>query len=208
MNSVALTLRNDVIRFSKEVAVRGLVPNTQGNVSVRDPQTGLIAITPHDLPYDSMTPDDLSIVDVNGQQVAGPHGPSYETPVHCVVYRQRPDVFAIIHSEPIYVNTLGALGKPIEPVVASLLTNLGGRVPVMPFLLSGSEHFGNAMMKVLQQGAGVIWANHGLLTVGRTVEEAFRRTVICEHAAQIYYNALLYGEPTLVASDQIEKIVG
>ena len=208
MNSVALALRNDVIRFSKEAAVRGLVPNTQGNVSARDPQTGLIAITPHDLPYEGMTPDDLVIVDVNGRQVGGPHEPSYETPVHCVVYRQRPDVFAVIHTEPIYVNTLGALGKSIEPVVACLLTNLGGSVPVMPFVLSGSEHFGNEMMKVMQQGAGVIWANHGLLTVGRTVEEAFRRTVICEHTAHIYYNALLYGQPTLVASDQIEKIVG
>lgn len=208
MDRVALALRNDVIRFSKEAAVRGLVPNTQGNVSVRDPQTGLIAITPHDLSYEGMTPDDLSIVDVNGQQVTGPHETSYETPVHCVVYRHRPDVFAVIHTEPIYVNTLGALGKPIEPVVASLLTNLGGPVPVMPFLLSGSAHFGNEMMKVLQQGAGVIWANHGLLTVGRTVEEAFRRTVICEHAAQIYYNALLYGEPTLVAIEQIGKLVG
>lgn len=208
MDGVSLALRNDVIRFSKEAAVRGLVPNTQGNVSVRDPQTGLIAITPHDLSYEGMSPDDLSIVDVNGQQVAGPHEPSYETPVHCVVYQQRPDVFAIIHTEPIYVNTLGALGKPIEPVVACLLTNLGGPVPVMPFLLSGSEHFGNEMMKVLQGGAGIIWANHGLLTVGRTVEEAFRRTVICEHTAHIYYNALLYGQPTLVASDQIGKIVG
>ena len=208
MNRVALSLRSDVIKFSKEVATRGLVPNTQGNVSVRDRETGLIAITPHDLPYEGMSPDDLVIVDINGQKVAGPHEPSYETPVHCVVYRQRPDVFAIIHSEPIYVNTLGALGKPIQPVVACLLTNLGGPVPVMPFLLSGSEHFGKEMMNLLQQGAGVIWANHCLLTVGRTVEEAFRRTVICEHTAQIYYNALLYGEPTLVASDQIEKIVG
>lgn len=208
MQTVSLSLRAEVIKYAKEAAIRGLVPNTQGNVSVRDAQTGLIAITPHDLPYEGITPDDLVIVDVNGRKVAGKHDPSYETPVHCVVYRERADVFAAVHSEPLYVNILGALGKPIEPVVVSLLVNLGGSVPVMPFLLSGSEYFGKEMMKVLKNGAGVIWANHGLMTVGRTLEEAFRRTVICEHAAMIYHNALIHGQPTLVSSAQLERLVG
>lgn len=204
MEAVALSIRQSIIQFAKLAAEKGLAPNTQGNVSARDPQTGLIAITPHDYPYQQVTPDDLVIVDVHGRQVGGAHEPSYETPVHCVVYRTRPDVQAIVHTEPIYTNCFGVVGQPIEPVVASLLVNVGGGVPIMPFMPSGSEAFGMAMLQVMQGGCAVVWANHGLLTTGSTVEEAFRRTVIVEHNAQIYHLALLHSHPpTILTPDQL-----
>jgi L-fuculose-phosphate aldolase len=204
MEYVRKEIRSSVIRYSKLAAEYGLVPNTQGNVSARDPATGLIAITPHDLPYGAMSETDLVIVDDCGHKVAGLYDPSFETPVHCFVYRARPDVYALVHTEPIFVNALGALGKPIEPVVVSLLVNLGGAVPIMPFMPSGTEEFAQAMLDVLGDGYGVVWANHGLLTVGDTVEEAFRRTVIVEHAAQIYHLALLHGKPMLVSHAQLQ----
>ena len=201
---VSRAICNDVIVYARRAAEYGLVPNTQGNVSARDPATGLIAITPHDLPYGALSADDVVIVDENGNKVAGTHDPSFETPVHCAVYRARPDVMAMVHTEPTYVNCLGAVGKPIEPIVVSLLVNLGGAIPVMPFMPSGTEAFGRVMLEVMGDGAGVIWANHGLLTVGRSVEEAFRRTVIVEHAAQIYHLALLHGQPTLVTHELLQ----
>lgn len=201
---VSASICNDVIVFARRAAECGLVPNTQGNVSARDPSTGLIAITPHDLPYGALSAADVVIVDENGRKVAGSHDSSFETPVHCAVYRERPDVMAMVHTEPTYVNCLGAVGKPVEPVVVSLLVNLGGAIPVMPFMPSGTEAFGRAMLEIMGSGAGVIWANHGLLTVGRSVEEAFRRTVVVEHAAQIYHLALLHGEPALVTHELLQ----
>ena len=116
------------------------MPNTQGNISVRNPETGHILITPHDLPYGTMTPDDLVVVDPVGRQIGGHREPSFEMPVHCAVYRARPDVHAILHTEPVYVNVLGVLGKAVEPVIANLLVYMGGAIPVMPFMVSGSEH--------------------------------------------------------------------
>jgi L-ribulose-5-phosphate 4-epimerase len=204
VETVSLAIRLSVIEYARRAAELGLVPNTQGNVSARDPATNLIVITPHDLPYGTLTADDVVIVDVDGCKVAGAHDPSFETPVHCAVYRARPDVCAIVHTEPTYVNCLGAVGRAIEPVVVSLLVNLGGPIPVMPFMPSGTEAFGRTMLQVMQNGYGVVWANHGLLTVGRTVEEAFRRTVIVEHAAQIYHLALLHGQPTLVTHELLQ----
>ena len=201
---VSRAICNDVIVYARRAAEHGLVPNTQGNVSARDPSTGLIAITPHDLPYGALSADDVVIVDESGRKIAGTHDPSFETPVHCAVYRARPDVMAMVHTEPTYVNCLGAVGKPIEPVVVSLLVNLGGAIPVMPFMPSGTEAFGRTMLEIMGDGAGVIWANHGLLTVGRSVDEAFRRTVIVEHAAQIYHLALLHGQPTLVTHELLQ----
>ena len=208
MEAVSLAIRQSIVHYAKLAAALGLVPNTQGNVSGRDPATGLIAITPHDAPYATMTPDDLVIVDEAGRKVAGHHDTSYETPVHCVVYRERPDVQGIVHTEPIYVNSFGVLGKPIEPIITSLLVNLGGAVPVMPFMPSGSAAFGHKMLSVMNPGHAVIWANHGLLTTGRSVEEAFRRTVLVENAAQIYHLALLHGQPHILTLAQLQGAAG
>jgi len=204
VETVSYSIRESIIVYARRAADRGLVPNTQGNVSARDPETNLIAITPHDLPYGDLTADDVVIVDLDGRKVDGRHDPSFETPVHCAVYRARPDIHALVHTEPTYVNCLGAVGMAIEPVVVSLLVNLGGAVPVMPFMPSGTEAFGQAMLEVMGAGFGVVWANHGLLTAGRTVDEAFRRTVIAEHAAQIYHLALLHRQPTLVTHELLQ----
>ena len=204
MEPFSNAVRMEVLRYAQLAAEMGLVPNTQGNVSVRDRETNLVLITPHDLPYTVMTPDDLAVVDLAAHQVGGPHSPSFETAVHCAIYRERPDVQAIVHTEPIYTNTLGVLHMPIEPVVVALLTNLGGPVPVMPYMASGSDAFGRELRKGMGKGVGWVCAHHGRVTVGGTLSEAFRRTVIVEHAAQIQHLALLHGRPVVLTESHIE----
>jgi L-ribulose-5-phosphate 4-epimerase len=196
--------RIEMICYAQSAADYGLVPNTQGNISIRDPETDLILLTPHDLPYGTMTPDDLVVVNPAGEQLSGRREPSFEMPVHCAVYRARPDVYALLHTEPVYTNVLGVLGKPIKPVIANLLVYMGGPVPVMPFMVSGSDEFGQEMLKVMGDGYGVVWANHGLLTVGETMDEALRRSVVVEYAAHIYHEALMHGEPVLVTHEQLQ----
>jgi ribulose-5-phosphate 4-epimerase/fuculose-1-phosphate aldolase len=208
VNAGLAALRHEVVKYAQEVATHGLVANTQGNLSARDPETGLVAITPHDYPYEIMTPDDVVIVSPDGRKVEGRHAPSAETPVHCVVYRERPQVGGIVHTEPIYVNCFGAVGRPIKPVVVNLAVAVGGEVPVMPFAPSGSESFGYRMLEVMGNRNAVIWANHGLLTTGESLQSAFRCTVTVEVAAQIYYLALQLGQPSLVPLDVLQKISG
>ncbi|MBW7882403.1 MAG: class II aldolase/adducin family protein [Caldilineaceae bacterium] len=207
MERVAKAIKQDVIRFAKQAAAAGLMPNTQGNVSARDPQTGYIAITPHDYPYDVMTEDDIVIVDEHAHPVAGRLAPSGEASVHCAVYRARPDVHGIVHTEPIYTNCFGALGMAIEPVAVSLIVDLGGAVPVMPFMPSGSDEFGQRMLEVMGDKQGVVWGNHGLLTIGVTVEQAYRRTVIVESVAQIYHLCLTIGKPVVLKPEMLKAAI-
>lgn len=207
MESMLITLAAEVVEYAKKAAVLGFIPNTQGNFSARDPNSGLIAITPADYPYDIMTPEDIVIVDRDGQVVEGRHAPSAETQVHCVVYRERPHVNGVVHTEPIYVNCFGALGRPIEPVVVSLAVDVGGQVSVMPFAPSGSADFGYRMLEVMGDRPAIIWANHGLLTIGQTLDQAFRRTVIAETTAQVYYLTLQLGQPTVVSPESLEEVV-
>ncbi len=144
-----------------------------------------------------MTPEDLVSVDLQGQVQAGRHQPSYETPVHCAVYRARPEVRAVIHTEPPYVNCFGVVREEIPPILMDL-SFVGGSVPVGPCMRSGSDEFGQAMLEAMGARQAVIWPNHGLLAVGASPEEALKRTWQIENGAEVYFLARQVGEPQLV----------
>jgi ribulose-5-phosphate 4-epimerase/fuculose-1-phosphate aldolase len=200
-------LAEAIVDYAGRIARLELAPNTQGNLSARDPGSGLVAITPHDYAYEEMTPDDVVIVDLAGKTVAGWRETSHETPVHLTVYRERADVHAIVHAEPIYVNVFGVLGRPIPPVVVSQLLAVGGETPVMPFMPSGSEAFGVEMLRRMGDRNAVVWAQHGCLTIGPDLESAFRCTVALEGGAKIAYLASVLGTPNaLTMADLVSAV--
>jgi ribulose-5-phosphate 4-epimerase/fuculose-1-phosphate aldolase len=208
MSDELLELKRRLVTYAQRIDQLALAPNTQGNLSTRDPRSGLIAITPHDYPYPLMTADDVVVVDAEGRVVEGPREPSHETPVHCTVYQERCDVHAIVHAEPIYVNVFGVLGRSIPPVVVSLLLAIGGETPVMPFMPSGSETFARAMLRCLGDKKAVIWAQHGCLTIGATLEEAVRCVVALEGGAQIAYLADQLGTPAVLSMADLNGTAG
>lgn len=174
--------------------------NTQGNISVRVPATGLIAITPTGLEYDQMTAADLVVIDADGRRVEGDRQPSSETDVHLVVYRRRPDVNAVVHTEPVYSNVFGVLGRPIEAV---LVIYSRGPVPVIPFMPSNSTEFGEAMVEVLGDRNAVIWGNHGLMTVGADLASAFKCSLAVETAARVQHAAPCLGQPHVLNNAEL-----
>ncbi len=199
---------DELVRFAQRIAGLDLAPNTQGNLSVRDPESGVVIITPHDFAYDNITADDMVMLDLAGEIVGGSREPSHETPVHLTVYRERPGVHAIVHAEPIYINVFGVLGRPIPPVVVSQLLAVGGDAPVMPFMPSGSEAFGLEMLRVMGDRNAVVWAQHGCLTIGPDLEAALRVTVALEGGAKIAYLASVLGTPQALTMADLITAVG
>jgi ribulose-5-phosphate 4-epimerase/fuculose-1-phosphate aldolase len=208
MTDGARRLAEELVAYAKRIARLELAPNTQGNLSARDPASGLVVITPHDYAYEQMTADDVLILDLDGAQVAGWRESSHETPVHLTVYRERPDVQAVIHAEPIYVNVFGVLGRPIPPVVVSQLLAVGGDTPIMPFRPSGSEAFGLEMLQCMGDRNAVVWAQHGCLTIGPDLESAFRCAVALEGGAKIAYLASVLGTPNALTMSDLVTAVG
>ena len=190
-----LALKQELIAGAAQVAGIGLVPLTQGNLSLRDPDSGLVLITPHDFPYDELTSDDIVALSLDGQVIEGEREPSHEAPVHLAVYERRADARAIVHAEPVYTNLFGVLHKPIAPLHVSTLIDVGGEVPVMPFAPSGSRQFGYDMLEVMGDRNAVVWANHGMLAIGSSLQKAIHCTVMVEISAQLYHMALQHGEP-------------
>ena len=201
-------LKRELVDGAALVASIGLVPLTQGNLSLRDPGSGQVLMTPHDFPYDQLTTDDVLVLDLAGAVIEGEREPSHESQVHLAVYERRPDAFGIVHAEPIYTNLFGVLHKPIAPLHVGALIDVGGDVPVMPFAPSGSRQFGYDMLEVMGDRNAVVWANHGMLALGDSLAKAIHCTVMVEISAQLYHMALQHGEPHQIPERYHGMLVG
>jgi L-ribulose-5-phosphate 4-epimerase len=198
---------SDVVRVAKSAAASDLLAATQGNFSARDPRTGLVAITPHDLPYDSLKTSDLVLLDVAGERLAGEREPSYDWRVHCTVYRERPRVRAMIHTEPPYVNAFGALGRDIEAVTTTGLKSGGGAsVPIMPFRSVRDERFAHEMLELMGDRYAIVWGNHGLLVIAETIDQALHRTLGVEFNARVLHLSLALGQPRVLGLEDAKAL--
>ncbi len=203
-----LSLKQELVDGAALVASIGLVPLTQGNLSLRDPDSGHILMTPHDFSYEQMTTDDVLALDLAGNVIEGNREPSHESQVHLAVYERRADAMGIVHAEPIYTNLFGVLHKSIAPLHVGTLIDVRGDVPVMPFAPSGSRQFGYDMLEVMGDRNAVVWANHGMLALGDSLQKAIHCTVMVEISAQLYHMALQHGEPHQIPQQYYDRLVG
>lgn len=203
-------LREEILYYCLESVKVGLNFNTQGNISVRLPEHDAIVITPSDVRYDALRPEDMIVVGYDGTVLEGSHLdpallPSTELPVHLAHYRARPDAMAIVHTESTFVNVLGALGQRIDPVLLNMVLYAKGPVPVMPFEFSTNAEFGERSAATMGVDVNaVVWANHGLLAVGTSLKLAFKVAVAVEENAEVLYHAQRAGTPNVLVYDRID----
>jgi L-ribulose-5-phosphate 4-epimerase len=197
-------LRADVVDVLRRLEAGGLVTGTSGNVSARDPETGLIAVSPTSTPYDRIGPEDVSVVDPDGELLEGA-APSVELPMHLAIQSGRPEAAAVVHTHSPYATALGLVLDEIPVVVAEQAATVGGPVPVVPYAPTGERAMGEAVL-----AAGDAWAaivrNHGPVCLGRSLGEALRCAFAVEEAAQVYALARQLGEPVLLPEDELVRL--
>ncbi len=188
-------LRAEVARYARKMAASGLVQATQGNLSARDPKTGQVCITPSGADYDTLTAEDIVVVDAEGAVVEGRWKPSLETPVHCYLLRHRPDIHCVMHTHSPYATAFGVVYQPIPMVLNESAACLGGPVSIAPYHESGSVEFAALVAEHLGQGTAVIWGNHGALAVGPTLPLTYSIAHALEDTAKVYAIARSLGQP-------------
>ena len=194
--------RRDVWTHARRMWDAGLVVGSAGNVSRRAGDAHLV-ITPTSVPYESMAAEEIAVVDIaTGAIVEG--APSYELPMHLVVYRRRADVTAIVHTHAPFVTTLSVLRRPLPPVIDEMLVHFGGTVEVADYAFTGTEAVGENVVAALGDRAGVILANHGNVCVGRTLDRALHVAISMEACARVYVQALQVGDPVGLPAEAIE----
>ena len=198
-------LRELVWKCNLELPKNGLVKMTSGNVSARDPESGLIVIKPSGYSYEEMMPIDMVVVDLEGDVIEGHLKPSVDTDTHLYVYRHRPDVFGIAHTHSPYATTFAALGEPI-PACLTATAMLGGEVPLGGYVPIGGEAIGAEIVRNIGNSLAIIMQNHGVFTIGPSAKVATKMAIEVEEIAKITHMAMLRGEPIMLTEDQVGEI--
>jgi len=176
--------RKEIIDASNMLIKNELVIGTWGNISVRIVGEDLVAITPTGVDYDKLIPENIPIVDLEGNLIDGNMKPSSEMPLHLEIYKSRSDVNAIIHTHSVHCTALAIARKPLPAVCEDLVQVAGGAVNVSDFRLPGATDLGQVVLKALKDRQAVLMANHGLLSAGMTLKETLKIAMICEKSAQ------------------------
>ncbi|WEV64670.1 L-ribulose-5-phosphate 4-epimerase [Bifidobacterium sp. ESL0732] len=188
------SLKTTVCQANKELPEAGLVSGTSGNVSQRDPESGLIAIKPSGVSFRNLKPSDIVIVDDQGNVIEGDLKPSVDTASHCVIYRERKDVNGIVHTHSRFATVFAIQGRPI-PVLTTLSADLfGGPIPVTGYAAIGGEQIGHEVVKYIGSGSAVLLRNHGVFTIGGDAAQAVRAATYVEETAEVSYFATLAGD--------------
>ena len=184
-------IRRQVLTAIRQASAQGLIHGTSGNISVRDREAGVAAITPSGRPYDTMEPGDIAIVTLDGEWVDGPYAPSSETPMHTAVYRARPDVGAVVHNHALFCTVMAMAVDELPPSTPPQAEF--APIRTVPFELPGSAALARRVVETLGPDRAVLLQNHGCFCVGKDIGAAMTAAVYVEEAAQIACYARLLG---------------
>jgi L-fuculose-phosphate aldolase len=194
--------RAAVARACQDLLASGLLRGTSGNVSVRDPVSGAIAVTPTGLPYPGIGDADVPVLAADGRQLAGDLRPTSEVALHLGIYRARPDVGAIVHTHSMFATTFAVLGEQIPPV-HYLIARAGEVVAVAPYARYGTAELAEACIRTLGAGSAVLLANHGVVAVGTELAAAIAVAEAIEFTAELAWRARQLGVPRVLDADQL-----
>ena len=193
-----------LVSYSARLLDDGLAVGSAGNMSVR--AGDLVAITPSGISYTEMRPQDVCLVAMDGTEPreGNQETPSTETPMHLAIYAAAP-AGAVVHTHSPEVIALSAAREDL-PAIHYAITGLGGPVRVTPYVRFGSEGLAAAAVEALDGRSAVILRNHGAVTYGRDLAQAYDRALLLEWLAHTYRLALSYGEPSILSAAELAEV--
>jgi len=198
---------NALVATARRLPQEGLVRGAGGNVSARENDT--VWISPSGMSFEDAAADDYPGVSISsGEIVCGTRRPSSEVLMHLAIYRRRPDVQAVVHTHPPMTQALTAAGHDVRPMFADYYVYLGKNVPHLPYITVTTLDLAARVEEVVKSPDcfGIVLRNHGLITVGTSIKEAYYRTLAVEEQATIQHAALLVGAPRFLSDDELAKL--
>lgn len=195
-----------ICEYGRRMYDHGLVVGTAGNISCRVSDNA-IWTTPTGVCKGYMTPDMLVKMDLHGNILEkGALKPSSETKMHLTVYRENPEVQGVVHAHPVYASAFAVIGQDLTAPVLVESMLIGERIPVAPYAMPGTAELANAVAPYCQKYWGCLLANHGAITWGKSIEEAFFNMEMLENYCQILAVAKSVGTPSVLAPGNVEKL--
>ena len=186
--------RDEVLLFCQRMQAEHLAYYTSGNISMRiGDEPNLIAMTPTSLPYDTLRPEDICIVTVDGEVVDGERRPTSEFPLHTLVYARRPEVGGIVHTHSPAAMAMAALGLTLPAFLTGLVGAAGGDIRTAPYARPGTAAMADLTAEALNDRGACFLRAHGVLAVGRTLHHAYNAASVVEGAADAFLRILPLG---------------
>ena len=198
--------REQVIEYSLKLLSEGLTNGTAGNVSIFNREEGLVAISPTGVNYSELTPEMISVVDLNGKLIEGLK-PSSELEMHMILYRNREDVNAVIHTHPVYTTVLACLRQDLPAIDYMIAVTGATKVRCAEYASYGTKELAENAYKAMGSSLAVILANHGLTTAGKDIANAFNITVQVEYISNLYIKARNIGEPIILPDKEMNSML-
>lgn len=201
-----VTLRRDLRRLAKRLHRLGFTPGTSGNLSVRLDSKFVLA-TPTGVSKSMLSKEDMVIVDVDGRQYSGSRKVTSEIGMHLAVYNRRPDISAVVHSHPPIATAFACAGRSLdEPLCSEAVMSLG-TVPLARYATTGTEEVAHSLAEFILDHEAILMANHGVVTYGKTLMDAFMKMETVEHFAQISLIAWQLGSAAPIQKDQLAALL-
>ncbi len=181
-------LKKDIIRFGQQLAEKQMVAGSDGNISARIDETQIV-ITPSGFAKGRLEIDDLVVVDMSGRVIKGKYQPSSEMAMHLFAYQKRPDIGACIHAHPPYATAFAVAGVKLESDILPEVVVFVGDIPLTAYAPPGTEAVPKALAPFIEKNNAFLLSNHGLLTIGRSLTEAYNRHETVEQYARIIHLA-------------------
>ncbi|WP_053366420.1 L-fuculose-phosphate aldolase [Bacillus sp. FJAT-27245] len=197
--------REKIVEYGKKLITSGLTKGTGGNISIFNREKGLAAISPSGLDYFSTEPEDIVVVDLDGNVVDGVRKPSSELEMHLIFYRKRDDIDALVHTHSPFAKTIASLRWEL-PAVSYLVAYAGPNVRCSEYATFGTKELAEAAFKGMEDRRAVLLANHGVIAGAHNIATAFTIAEEIEFCSQIYYQTKSIGEPVLLPEEEMATL--
>ena len=197
-------MREQVAAASRRLAAEGLTPGTAGNVSARHEDR--VAISPTGAVLAQLEADDVSVVDLDGNQVGGTLAPTSELGLHLGVYR-RYGAGAVVHTHAPMATAIACVLRDELPCVHYQMLMLGGAVRIAPYRTFGTEALAESVLEALEEHTAALMANHGAIAYGQDIGAAVENMLLLEWACSVYWHAAALGKPRVLGREQLDAVV-
>ena len=198
-------LRRELKKFSRWLSRLGFTPGTSGNLSVRLDSQRLL-VTPTGVSKGMVEASDMVIVDLEGRLLEGSRKVTSELPMHLAIYSRRADVKAVVHSHPPIATAFACCGKPLDQILCQESVMAVGVVPLAPYATTGTVEVAASMQPYLGPHDAILLENHGLVSYGKTLLDAFMKTETVEHLAHLALIAHQLGTARPLGEDRVQEL--
>ncbi len=207
-NASEWELKRLILDIGKRIWTRGYVAANDGNITIRINDNEILT-TPTGVSKGFMTPDMIIKMNMNGKVISqsSKFRPSSEVKMHIEVYQQREDIKAVVHAHPPYCTSFAVAGIPLNKCVLPEAVLTLGAVPIAPYGTPSTMEIPDSIKPIIQKSDAVLLANHGALTLGTDLVNAYHRMETLEHSARIIYTAIQLGNVNMISSEEVKKLM-